>query len=156
MTLRLLAFSFGNDSAFEGQLVGALERLEIGGEGRVRDGLFVAREPDTGKLSAVCLSDIPPSRTTSRLLDFRLTDRARAAATEQAIAGPAGEAVSALGARLEPGMAIAVLLVQHRSEFALDPLADAVARLGGSELIDEPVDASRIADVTTRLVAATA
>ena len=40
---QLLAFTFGSDSTFEGQLVGALERIESGGTVRVLDGLFVAR-----------------------------------------------------------------------------------------------------------------
>jgi hypothetical protein len=42
---QLLTYRFGSDSKFEGQLVGALERIESGGAMRVRDGLFVAREP---------------------------------------------------------------------------------------------------------------
>src|SRR3954454_22724662 len=42
---QLLAFTFGSDSTFEGQLVGALERIESGGSVRVLDGLFVARAP---------------------------------------------------------------------------------------------------------------
>src|SRR3954451_17023848 len=100
--MRLLAFTFGSESRFEGQLVGALERMEIDSARRVLDGLFVTREADSGTLSAICLSDVPPSRMTSRLLDFRLTDRERAAATRRVVDGAAGEAVEALGALLDP------------------------------------------------------
>ena len=43
---QLLAYTFPPGSAFEGQLVGALERIESGGAMRVLDALFVAREPE--------------------------------------------------------------------------------------------------------------
>jgi hypothetical protein len=65
--IQLLAFKFGSDSKFEGQLIGALERIESGGTVRVLDGLFVAREPESGELSAIALSDSAPRRMTSRL-----------------------------------------------------------------------------------------
>ena len=86
---QLLAFTFESDSQFEGQLVGALERIEVGGTLRVLDGLFVARELESGELSAISLSDLPPSRMTSRLLDFRLDDRERRTATRRSLAGGA-------------------------------------------------------------------
>jgi hypothetical protein len=153
--MRLSAFTFGGDTRFEGELVGALERIEVGDAIRVHDGLFVARDRESGVLSAICLSDLPPSRRTSRLLDFRLAEHGRDAATRQALDGPAGDAVRALAAELRPGMAIAVLVVEHTRELAVDPLADAVARLGGTAIVDEPVEARRIADLTGRLVAST-
>jgi hypothetical protein len=52
-TRQFLAFRFGRHSRFEGQLVGALERIESGGTMRILDGLFVSREPDSGELSAI-------------------------------------------------------------------------------------------------------
>jgi hypothetical protein len=42
--VQLLAYRFGPDAAFEGRLVGALERMESGGTLRVLDVLFVGRE----------------------------------------------------------------------------------------------------------------
>ena len=55
-------------------------------------------------------------------------------------------------------MAIAAVLVEHKRDATgigdADALADAVSRLGGSELVNEFVDASRIADLAPRLVAA--
>ena len=154
MTRRLLVFTFGSDVRFEGQLVGALERIEIGDAMRVLDGLFVAREPETGELSAICLSDLPPSRRTSRLLDFRLGDRTRGTATQQALDGAAGEAVRSLEARLQAGAAIAAVLVEHKREVVEDEaLTGAVARLGGTEIADDLVDERRIADLTSHLVA---
>src|SRR5262249_45516937 len=136
---QLLAFSFGGDSRFEGQLVGALERIEIGGTMRVLDGLFVSHEPESGELSAIVLSDVPPSRMTSRLLDFRLGDRERRAATQRALDGPAGDAIHALGVLLGPGRSIAAVLVERAPAGSgadtADALADAVARLGGAEIV---------------------
>jgi hypothetical protein len=155
---QFLAFNFESDSRFEGQLVGALERIEIGGTMRVLDGLFVARESESGELSAIVLSDIPPSRMTSRLLDFRLAARERRTATQRALDGAAGDAVQSLAALLRPGTAIGAVLVEHKSADALadatDALADAVARIGGAQLASEFVDAKRIIELTPRLIAA--
>jgi hypothetical protein len=155
---QLLAFRFGSDSQFEGQLVGALERIDVGSTLHVIDGLFVAREPESDELSAILLSDLPPSRMTSRLLDFRLDDRARRAATRRSLEGGASEVVDSLGSLLGPGTAIAALLVEHKSASApadaADALADAVTRVGGTQVVSEFVDASRMTELTSRLIEA--
>jgi len=146
---QLLVFTFASDSRFEGQLVGALERIESGGALRVVDGLFVAREPESGELSAISLGDSASSRSTSRLLGFRLDAKGRQADTRQALDGAAAEAVQALAAKLPPGSAIAAVLVEHAWA---DALADAVARVGGAGAVDELVQASRLSDLVPRLV----
>jgi hypothetical protein len=156
---QLLAFTFGTDSHFEGQLVGALERIEVGGTMRILDGLFVAREPESGEVSAIRLSDLPPSRVTSRLLDFRLDERRRRAATQRSLDGGAGESVQSFGALLRPGTALAAVLVEHKSaDAAADAvpaaLADAVARVGGSVVVGEFVEANGMTELTPRLLAA--
>jgi len=151
ITRQLLAFKFGSDSRFEGQLVGALERIENGGTVRVLDGLFVAREPESGEISAIALSDSPPSRMTSRLLGFRLDAKDRRAATQKALDGDTGDAVRSLAATLSPGRAIAAVLLEH---VWADALADAVARVGGSEVASDFVDASRMSELTQQLLAA--
>jgi hypothetical protein len=74
---QLLAFEFGSDSRFEGQLVGALERIESGG----------------------------------------------------------------------------TVLLEHGSA---DALSDAVARVGGTQIAGGFVDASRMSELTPRLLAAAA
>src|SRR5690349_19819969 len=124
---QLLAFRFGSDSQFEGQLVGALERIDVDDTMRVLDGLFVAREPDSGELSAISLGDLPPSRVTSRLLDFRLDDRGRRSATRRALDGGAGEAIQSLAGLLKPGTAIAALVVEHKSAAVHRDAAEAFA-----------------------------
>jgi hypothetical protein len=148
---QLLAFRFGSESRFEGQLVGALERIESGGTVRVLDGLFVAREPESGELSAIALSDSLSSRMTSRLLGFRLDPKDRRAATQKALDGETGDAVRSLAATLSPGSAIAAVLLEHTWAEAL---SDAVARVGGAEVASDFVDASRISELTSRLLGA--
>ena len=153
-TRQFLAFRFGSDSRFEGQLVGALERIESGGTVRVLDGLFVAREPESGELSAIALSDSPPSRMTSRLLGFRLDAKDRRTATRKALDGEAGEAVRSLAAMLSSGSAIAAVLLENTrlDQGWADALADAVARIGGTEIASDSVDAGSMSELTPRLL----
>src|SRR5690242_9899648 len=87
---QLLAYSFPPRSQFEGQLVGALQRIESGGALRILDALFVGREADSGELIAVSLSADGAAGLTGRLLSFRLEPSARAKATERALEGSAG------------------------------------------------------------------
>ena len=94
---QLLTYRFGSDSRFEGQLVGALERIESGGAMRVLDALFVARAPETGDVTAVALSTDGSGGIIGQLLGFRLDERERQAATSRALEGANGEAVA--GAR---------------------------------------------------------
>ena len=49
----LLVYAFAPGGQFEGQLVGAIERIESSGTLRVLDVLFVMRDADTGELIAV-------------------------------------------------------------------------------------------------------
>jgi hypothetical protein len=146
-----LALKFGSDSRFEGQLVGALERMESGGTMRVLDGLFVTRERESGELSAISLSESPPSGRISRILGFRLDASERKTATQRALAGAAGETVRSLAAVMTPGTAIATVLVE-RAWAAL--LTDAVARVGGTEVLSELIDASSVSELTPRLLSA--
>jgi hypothetical protein len=148
---QVLAFKFGRDSTFEGQLVGALERMESGGTVRVLDGLFVAKAPGSGELEAISLVDSPPSRRVSRILGFRLDPAERKTATERALAGAAGDTVRALGAALAPGTAIAAVLIEHAWAAAL---TDAVARVGGTEVLSEFVGAGSVAELASRLLTA--
>jgi hypothetical protein len=148
---QLLAYRFGSDSRFEGQLVGALERIESGGAMRVLDVLFIARAPESGELVALSLSAGAAGGTIGRLLDFRLDPAERTAETRRALEGAAGETVEALGAMLEQGSAIAAVIVEHAWA---DALGEAVARVGGTEVANELVQASRVSEVTQRLRAA--
>src|SRR5215472_10081782 len=126
---QLLAYRFGADSKFEGQLVGALERAESGGAMRVLDALFVARDAETGELIAFSLRG-GSAGMIGRLLDFRLDPNARTAATQRALDGEHAEAVQALAETLDVGGAFAAVLVQH---VWAETLGIAVEQVGGAE-----------------------
>jgi hypothetical protein len=145
---QLLVYGFAPGASFQGQLVGALERLESGGTLRVVDALFVVSDAETGEIAAIDLQQRSASAALGRMLSFRLDERERRKATERALAAGA---VRDLAATLEPGAAVAAVLVEHVWAGAL---ADAVARTGGAALLDRMVDAEALADVRADLVAA--
>jgi hypothetical protein len=150
LTRQLLVYRFAPGVTFEGQLIGALERAESGGAVRVLDALFLAREPDTGELTAASLKG-GTGGVLSKLLDFRLDPNARSAATERALAGSQAEIVQLLGRTVEAGGAVAALLVEH---VWAATLGDAVGRLGGTEAAIALVEAESLNDVAPLLVAA--
>jgi hypothetical protein len=131
--------------------VGALERIESGGAMRVLDALFVAREPETGELTAVSLGTDGSGGIIGQLLSFRLDQRERQAATDRALQGANGEMVQAIAERLAPGNAVAAVLVQH---VWADTLEDAVARIGGTGVASEFVHANQVSELADRLVGA--
>jgi hypothetical protein len=149
---QLLAFGFDAESAFEGQLVGALERMESGGALRILDVLFVAADETTGELVAMDLQG-GTGGLTAKLLDFRLDPAARRRAAERALNENASEGMAPLlrelGGSLQPGTAFAAVLVEHIWSRALE---DAVARVGGRSLAGEFVDASRLSELGDDLV----
>jgi hypothetical protein len=52
-TTQLLVYRFGPGARFEGQLLGALERMESGGTIRILDAFFVTRDADSGEPAAI-------------------------------------------------------------------------------------------------------
>jgi hypothetical protein len=153
--LQLLAFHFPPEAAFEGRLVGALERMESGGALRILDTLFVASEPGTGELLAVATHGSRLGGEVASLLRFRLEPAARKRATERALAAyaraGAPNPLEAVHARLEPGAAVAAALVEHVWRRALD---DAIASMGGRPVADDRPDAAEPAALADALVAA--
>jgi hypothetical protein len=142
---QLFVYSFGPGAEFEGRLVGALERLESGGALRVLDTLFLQRDGETGELSAIGARGDGAGRIVAPLLNFRLAQAERRRATERALrdgtTGMPGAAVEQLGSTLDPGCAIAAVLVEHVWAEALE---DAVSRTGGTLLTGEFVDATAL------------
>jgi hypothetical protein len=149
-TSQLLVYTFAPGAKFEGQLVGALERIESGGAIRILDALFVTRAPDTGELAAVSLKG-GAGGVLSQLLEFRLNPDARGASTERALAGPEAELVAILGGRVQPGAAVAAVLVEHAWA---KTLGEAVARLEGTEATSAFVEAEQLSDVAEPVLAA--
>jgi hypothetical protein len=132
---QLLVYDFGADASFQGALVGALERLQSGGTLKVLDVMFVQRDAETGEVAALASrADV------SGMLGFRLDERERARATEKALRD---ETVRALAARLEPGAAMAAVLIDH---VWASVLSDAVLRTGGSPRRDELVEAATLSE----------
>ena len=140
---QLLVFGFDASAAFEGQLVGALERMESGGALRILDVLFVAADEATGELIAIDLEG-GTGGLTAKLLDFRLDPAGRRRKGTSELARD-------LGGALQPGTALAAVLVEHIWSRALD---DAVSRVGGRSLASDFVDASRLSELGADLLRA--
>jgi hypothetical protein len=153
--VQLLVYAFGSDASFEGRLVGAIERIEAGGALRVLEALYVRRDRDGGELTAFDLRGrAGGGGLTAPLLSFRLEKGARRRATQRALAGGVGvkgETLRELGDGLEPGTALAALLVEHSWTRALD---DAVERTGGTTVSDGFVAATELAALAPELLAA--
>jgi len=149
--VQLLLFRFDDDARFEGQIVGALERMESGGTLRVVEALFIRHAGDSGELEALDLRGRGAGSLVSPMLDFRLDSAERRRATERALGAEAGELLRALGTAMAPGTALAAVLVEHAWATALD---DAVSRMGGAPVSSRLVDASTLAELAPELVAA--
>jgi len=141
---QLLAFGFDADAPFEGQLVGALERLESGGALRILDVLFVAADEETGEILAIDLKG-GTGGLIAKLLDFRLDPAARRRTAERALddeaSGGMAELLRELGESLRPGTALAAVLVEHVWSRALE---DAVSQVKGRTVASTFVEASRL------------
>ena len=151
---QLLVYEFGPGAEFEGRLVGAIERIESGGTLRVLDVLFVMRDADTDELTVTQRRGRGQGSLVTPLLGFRLDAGERRRASEKALRadGPAGT-LRRLGEELEPGAAVAALLVEHVWVRALD---DAVAHTGGTPLASELVEAAAFADLSPDQIVAAA
>jgi hypothetical protein len=150
---QLLVYRFGPGAEFEGRLLGALERLERGGTLHVLETLFVGRDVGTGEISAIDLTHRGAGGLVVPLVRFRLEPAERRRVTERALDGDreSAELIRALAAQLEPGEAVAAILVAHLWAEALD---DAVARLGGTAGTAGFVEPETLADLMTETLAA--
>ncbi len=135
---QLVAFAFPRGSSFEGQLVGALERVESGGAMRILDALFVGREADSGELAAVEMTADSSAGMVGRLLTFRLEGgTARKSMTDKVLESRLGSLVRAVAENLEPGEAMAAVLVEHTWA---QHLGEGISRMGGTPMHDEFVE----------------
>src|SRR2546423_15721337 len=149
-TVQLLTYGFGPGATFEGQLLGALERLESGGTLRILDALFIQNDPETGELVAVNLRGDGSAGIVAPLLTFRLDPSERRRITEKTLAGSSrgipGETVRAIGGALAPRAAVAAVLVDHTW---LQALHEAVSRTGGTLVATDFLDARAPTEVTS-------
>jgi hypothetical protein len=149
---QLITYTFPPGSDFGGMLMGALQRIESGGAIRILDVVFLARDADSGELTAVARHNDTSVGMIGELISFRLDPAARTKETDAALGGPLRDLVRALAEPLEPGWAFAGVLVEHSWA---QVLGDAVAQIGGSPLTSEllaPASTERAwAELPTRL-----
>src|SRR5436305_11665196 len=99
--MQLLMYRFPAEADFQGQLVGALERMESGGAIRILEVLFVAKLSDGDELTALKEVSRGAGSLVAPLLDFRLDPGRQRRATEAVLATEGlGDIVRELGARL--------------------------------------------------------
>src|SRR3954452_20684663 len=151
----LRVYRFEPGAVFEGGLVGAVERMQLGRETKLLDALFVTHNPAGGGLAAVDLASGGAGGTFASMLDFRLDAGRREAITERTLAEHRGGVpralIAALAATLEAGRAILAVLHTGSTPTVLD---DSVARAHGRLLTADPVDARVLGDVGAQLLTA--
>jgi DNA-binding NarL/FixJ family response regulator len=135
--LQVIALTFRLGVDAESRLLAEVDRIEGRGVLRVLDMVFLAKgqegtveglEVGDGEDFGSLLAGISP---------FGTEDGGRLAAGDAAAGGSAGSgvaAVQALADSLEPGSAVALLLVEH---LWAGPLADAVSAAGGALISDD-------------------
>jgi hypothetical protein len=151
--VQLLVYRFAGESAFRGELAGALERAEAGGAVRVLDVIVVGRDQTTGERFALALHGGRAGGLTSALLAFRLDARGRAEATRRALA-PGDERaalIEELTDRLEAGETLVAVLVGHAWARALGV---EVERGGGREAVNAFVEPTTLTSLREALLAA--
>jgi hypothetical protein len=148
-------YRFDPGTVFEGGLVGAVERMQLGLDTKLLDALFVTDDPGSGGLAAVDLASGGAGGTFASMLDFRLDAGRRQAITERTLAEHRGgvprELIEAIAATLEAGAAIVTVLHTGGAPTVLD---EAVARCHGRLIADDPVDAQALAHAGPQLLAA--
>jgi len=151
----LRVYRFDPSAAFEGGVIAAIERMQLVGDTKLIDALFVGRDPETGALRAVDLASARAEGSFASLLDFRLDPGKRPAATERTLAehpgGVPATLIEAIAATLDPGDAVLAVLFTGPAATVLE---EAVARSGGRLVADEPSDARALAQLGARLPAA--
>jgi hypothetical protein len=139
---QLLVYEFPPGSSYEGQLVGALERIESGGTLRILDAVFAGRDPQSGETIAVAMSGGSAGLVT-RLISFRLDAGQRSGATRQALEGPSGPLIRSVAGELEPGAAVLAVVIEHAWQ---DVLNAAIERAEGTTRSTDFTAHQRVAD----------
>ena len=151
----LRVYRFEGGAAYEGGVLGAIERLELAADTTLLDALFVTRAGDGDELHAIDLAVGRADGTMAALLDFRLDPRSRPATTQRTLAphdgGVPAAVVETVGTSLPLGGAVLAALVAGRVPAGLD---DAVAGSGGRVVADTPVAARTLAEAVPQLCAA--
>jgi DNA-binding CsgD family transcriptional regulator len=135
--LQLIALTFRLDADAESRLLAEVDRIRGRGVLRVLDMVFVARRPD-GTVDGLAVGDDEDfGSLLASVAPFGAENGGGPAAGDGAASGPARSgvaAVQALADSVEPGTAVAFLLVEH---LWAGPLVDAVAAAGGALISDD-------------------
>jgi uncharacterized membrane protein len=139
--IQLIAVGFQPDARFEGQIASALDDLEKRGSLRVLD-LFFVRKDESGELAV-------HNAQSERLSGVLAT----ALGLDKAAGIPPGPALSVseideLGAALEPGQAVGMVLIEH--VWAAE-LMDAITATGGRTLASEFLSDESLAAIAADL-----
>jgi hypothetical protein len=163
---QLLVYAFAPGAELEGRLVGALERIEAAGTVRILDVLFVRRGTGADELEVIELKGSGAGGLVAPLLGFRLDRAERQKATRRALAGhrPGAvppDALRAIADALESGGALGAVLLGHAEQETpeapdtwSEALEDAVARMGGTRIASDSVEAASLAPLAPDLIAA--
>jgi hypothetical protein len=147
---QLLVYRFAAGAGFEGQFVGALERLEAGGALRVLDILVVVSDAASGEIVASEHRGGSAAGFAGPLVALRLDPSERKRATRRAMARSDGLA-GHLAETLQPGEAVAAVLIGHAWARTLE---DAVQRTSGTPLLDAMVGPHSLSDLGEQVLAA--
>ena len=153
---QLRVYRFGTWASYGGDLVAALERMQLSGEGQLLDAVYVRRDADSGELEAIDRRSGRADTSFAVMLDFRLDEARRKSTSERTLSDPEGvppALIEAIGDTLEPGAAIFAILYAGGEAAVLDEAAE---RVGGQSIVREQVEAGALADVDARLRAAAA
>jgi len=131
--LQMIALTFRLDADAESRLLAQVDRIEGRGVLRVLDMVFLAKGPE-GTVQGLEVGDGEDfGSLLASISPFGTGNGGRPAAGNGA-AGSGVAAVRALADSLEPGSAVALLLVEH---LWAGPLVDAVAAAGGALISDD-------------------
>jgi DNA-binding CsgD family transcriptional regulator len=135
--LQLIALTFRLNADAESRLLAEVDRIEGRGVLRVLDMVLVAKRRD-GTVEGLEVGDSEDfGSLLGRIAPFATEDGGRLAAGNGAASEPAGPgvaAVQALASSVDPGNAVAFLLVEH---LWASPLVDAVSAAGGALISDD-------------------
>ena len=134
--LQLIALTFRLDADAESRLLADVDRIEGRGVLRVLDMVFVARRQDGTVEELEVGDDEDFGSLLASISPFR-ANGVRPAASNGAAREPAGSGAAAmqeLANSLEPGNAVAFLLVEH---LWAGPLVDALSAVGGALISDD-------------------
>jgi len=132
--LQLIALTFRLEADAESRLLAEVDRIRGRGVLRVLDMVVVAKGRD-GTVEALAVGDDEDfGSLLAGIAPFGEQNAGRQAAGDGAAGEPAGSGADALVNSVEPGHAVAFLLVEH---LWASPLVDAVAAAGGALISDD-------------------